>query len=325
VTRLGRFLQFFLCLISLQAGFPGTVAAELQPGQPVPRFSLNDIHGRLVEVNGLHGKQLLVLYFFDISSSSSRQGLEELDRLARPYRSELVVYGISSSPQKEISSYISKHNITIQVLQANSKVANDGMEQARTEKAEIDRLNKDNEEKRMRRKQINDNINSGAFFLDVLAELKKRARIADDIYLTSVSTQMPAVVTESADPKPGAQNNNTPPPAPGTAPDTFQVQRRVFIRGFAEGGESGKVVSKIKTFYKSLVPYEKEPDRPENLFKSIKDIWYGPDQMVGPNPVQEFVLEAYVELAKEEAVPVKAKGGGRRAAQQAPAGKSGPE
>ena len=82
--------------------------------------------------------------------------------------------------------------------------------------------------------------------------------------------------------------------------------RRVFVRGFAEGGESGKVGSKIRVFYKSLVPYEQEPDRPENLFKSVKDIWHGPDQTVGPNPVQEFVLECYTEIAKEEQQPTAA-------------------
>lgn len=303
---------------------------EVVPLEPLRQVSLDRLPAD--QAAGLKSEQHTLAVALGLALSQSQRGAfsfllwpEALEQKKIFWSRGAYLYYTAAMVAVAVGLFMFTPYRNAQLLQANSKVANDGMEQARTEKAEIDRLSKDNEEKRMRRKQINDNINSGAFFLDVLAELKRRARIADDIYLTSVSTQMPAVVTESADPKPGVQNNNTPPPPPGSAPDTFQAQRRVFIRGFAEGGESGKVGSKIEAFYKSLVPYEKEPDRPENLFKSIKDIWYGPDQMVGPNPVQEFVLEAYVELAREEAVPMKTKGGGRRAAQQAPAGKSGPE
>jgi Tfp pilus assembly PilM family ATPase len=214
-----------------------------------------------------------------------------------------------------------------QLLAANSATARDGMEGAKKESAEIDKLRKDNDEKRQRRKQIRDNINSGDFFLGMLGELKQRARIADDIYITSISTTMPKVVLEAASDDPQAKARVQAAAAPASStnaadPDTFQVQRRIFIRGFAEGGETGKVGQKIKTFYRSLVPNEKEPDDPKNLFKSIKDIWYGPDQTVGPNPVQEFVLEAYVEKPLEQSTT---KSRGKKPSALPPAGRSGPE
>jgi len=96
--------------------FPGIIYARLQTSDPAPPFSLKNLQGSQIEINKLHGKQLLLLYFFDIESRSSLEGLNIINSFAQQYRSELTVFGISSSPSNLITQYVKKNNIDIQVL-----------------------------------------------------------------------------------------------------------------------------------------------------------------------------------------------------------------
>lgn len=116
-------IVLLLLTFSLAHGVaPERGAAALQPASAAPRFALNDMHGSLVEVKSLRGKKLLVLYFFDIESRPSLDGLSALDLLARQHPGELVVYGVSSSPPELIKRYLAGHSTTIQLLRDTSRV-----------------------------------------------------------------------------------------------------------------------------------------------------------------------------------------------------------
>ena len=148
-----------------------------------------------------------------------------------------------------------------------------------------------NDELRHRLKTITENIQSGDYFLTLFAELKSKNRIHDDIYLSSISTQIPYVVIAEAD---------TPAdfkPAVSTGPDSFLAQRRVYIRGFASGNgkQESTLIKQIDDFFKRLVPYPDDPDDPRNLFKDIRPIWYskGENKKGDDLYLKEFVLEAY--------------------------------
>jgi peroxiredoxin len=120
VPRIAKIAQLVLAFSLLCGVIPGGAAAELRPTSAAPRFALNDLHGSLVEVKSLHGKRLLVLYFFDVESRPSLEGLGALDLLARQHPGELAVYGVSSSPPELIRRYVTEHHISIpQLLDTN--------------------------------------------------------------------------------------------------------------------------------------------------------------------------------------------------------------
>jgi peroxiredoxin len=122
VPRIAQIVLFLLTWSLLQGALPVSAAALLQPAAPAPRFALNNLHGGLVEVKNLHGKRLLVLYFFDIESRPSLECLGAVDSLARRHPEELTVYGISSSPPELIKRYVAEHGITIELLHDTNRV-----------------------------------------------------------------------------------------------------------------------------------------------------------------------------------------------------------
>ncbi|HYG75374.1 MAG TPA: pilus assembly protein PilM [Planctomycetota bacterium] len=179
-----------------------------------------------------------------------------------------------------------------QALQTNFERTEQAVNDASARAQELKKQYDEYEEFRSRLKQINDNTLSGHYFLNLLAELKNTQRIHDDIWLTSISTTMPQVVRKiggeggPAIAAPGAAAANAVAPgerglpvrrqaAEAVEPDTFQTQRRVYMRGFARGDAGGeRRIQKIKDFYTALLPYPDDPENPANLFKDVRPIWF---------------------------------------------------
>ncbi|HYF51065.1 MAG TPA: pilus assembly protein PilM, partial [Planctomycetota bacterium] len=203
-------------------------------------------------------------------------------------------------------------------LAENNDAAKKAVEFAQSENRALAQLTEQNKEKQQQYKQIHDNTNSGHYFLNLLSELKDPNRIPPDIYLTSISTTMPAVVRKTSE-NAGAQPADTTSKKPtnlreemakaardNTEPNTFQAQRVVYIRGFARSGDKVKLLDRIEAFMNKLVPHYENPDHPANLFKDIRTVWWNPDdQQHGPYALKEFVLEAYTErtAVKTESTP----------------------
>jgi hypothetical protein len=202
-------------------------------------------------------------------------------------------------------------------LAENTESAKKAVEFAQSENRALMVLMEQNKEKQQQYKQIHDNTNSGHYFLNLLAELKDPNRMPPDVYLTSISTTMPAVVRKTSDnvatqvadsgKKPSSMREEMAKAArENTEPNTFQAQRVVYIRGFARSGDKVKLLDRIEAFMNKLVPHYDNPDHPANLFKDIRTVWWNPeDQQHGPYALKEFVLEAYTErtAAKTETTP----------------------
>lgn len=230
-----------------------------------------------------------------------------------------------------------KHNVD--VLRDNKAKAEQAVQEARRANTQLDGLKEKYEELYERKLQIERNANSGDYFLNILAELKDLNRIPRNVYLSSISTSLPSFIrTEFEEktvegPKPvGIKEPGVKPgpkPAAGgkpvDAPDTFQAQARVYLRGFARSGQKDDLSLMImwtkaaKEPYRPgfgdlLVPQPGNPDAAENLFKDIRPIWTdGKDHQQGPFFLKEFVMEAFVEgtrdakkdsSGKPEAAPV---------------------
>jgi Tfp pilus assembly PilM family ATPase len=189
-------------------------------------------------------------------------------------------------------------------LAANNEKAQKAVEFAQQQQRELLKLMEDNTEKRQQLKQIHGNTSSGQYFLNLLAELKNPSRITPDIYLTSISTNIPNVLKKAAGEQAKAEGTAGPPPRTelekaakeGTEPNTFQVQRRIYIRGFVRCGEKIQLISRLEAFKNKLVPHYNEPDHKDNLFRDIRTVWFSPDDhQQGQYCLMEFVLEAYTE------------------------------
>ena len=168
-------------------------------------------------------------------------------------------------------------------LVSNKQIVEEKTSEAVRESSKLMTLVTENDENRQRLEQIRNNTLSGDKFLNILAELKNKHRIDDDIYITHISTKIPNVVIAAgggdhdrpqpvagrrgADPNVSAANQNT-------EPDTFQAQRRVYVRGFARSKQKGDLIAKVEAFKLKLVPHPEDPNHPDNwLFKDIRTIW----------------------------------------------------
>lgn len=95
----------------------GTGYGQLKSGQPAPLFSLKTVKGQSFDLAGMKDQPMLILYFFDVDSKSSQEGLVSLDRLAKKYKdADLVVWGITRAPEDKVNRFLSQSNVDFTVL-----------------------------------------------------------------------------------------------------------------------------------------------------------------------------------------------------------------
>ena len=104
-------------LIAAGAFHPGIGRAQLGPGSPAPLFSLMDVYGRPYELKSMAERPMIILYFFDVDSQPSREGLVNLDRLAKKYKdTDLLVWAITFSSQDPVTDFVTANNLSYPVL-----------------------------------------------------------------------------------------------------------------------------------------------------------------------------------------------------------------
>ena len=103
---------------------PGTVAAQFNPGDIAPDFTLEDVYGRPYQLAAMHDHSLVVLYFFDTSSPASQEGLLSLNKLLTTYKdTDLLVWGITTSSKSSVSDFIVTHKADFPVMQDSKGVS----------------------------------------------------------------------------------------------------------------------------------------------------------------------------------------------------------
>ena len=90
----------------------------LQIGDPVPRFVLNDQHGRAVDVTEYIGRKKLVIYFYpkDESPGCTRQACAIRDHFAKYAAAGAVVIGINSGSVERHRAFAEKHGLPFTLL-----------------------------------------------------------------------------------------------------------------------------------------------------------------------------------------------------------------
>jgi len=107
-------LSILLLGILLPSGFS---YGQLSTGAAAPPFSLKDMKGQVYELAKMKERPLILLYFFDVGSRPSQEGLLSLNRLAGQHAgADLTVWAITLSPQNRVAQFISQSGLTFPVL-----------------------------------------------------------------------------------------------------------------------------------------------------------------------------------------------------------------
>lgn len=86
-------------------------------GKPAPAFSLKDIRGVTYNLSDMKEKPLVVLYFFDVDSRPSVEGLVGLNDLSQKYKDEdLNILAITCSSESEVQDFIARTHLMCPVL-----------------------------------------------------------------------------------------------------------------------------------------------------------------------------------------------------------------
>jgi peroxiredoxin len=102
----------------------GSSWAQITPGQPAPMFTLKDTQGESHDLSGLRGHAMIVLYFFDVKSRPSQEGLLSLHQLVKQYEdADLTVWGVTRSSKEEVAKFMAQINLDFPVLLDNSGVS----------------------------------------------------------------------------------------------------------------------------------------------------------------------------------------------------------
>jgi tetratricopeptide (TPR) repeat protein len=105
--------------------FGGSICyGQLSSGQMAPVFSLKDLKGQAYDLSQMKERPMIILYFFDVDSRPSQEGLLSLNQLAKQYKgTDLIVWAITLSPKEKVTKFVESSGLGFPVLQDLSKVS----------------------------------------------------------------------------------------------------------------------------------------------------------------------------------------------------------
>lgn len=123
-----RFLTLWmlkgLIVLAVVLTMAGTGMAQLKAGQQAPLFSLKDTSGKSHDLSDMKDQPMVVVYFFDVKSKSSQEGLLHLDKLSKKYKqNDLRVWGVTRSDKSQVNAFIKSNHLAFPVLLDQGKVA----------------------------------------------------------------------------------------------------------------------------------------------------------------------------------------------------------
>ena len=102
----------------------GICYSQLPAGQHVPLFSLKDVKGKIYDLSNLNHQPMVIIYFFDVDSRPSQEGLLNIDQLSKQYKdADLMVWGVTRSSTKKVNRFITTVQPSFPVLIDSSGVS----------------------------------------------------------------------------------------------------------------------------------------------------------------------------------------------------------
>jgi tetratricopeptide (TPR) repeat protein len=98
--------------------------AQLIPGQIAPIFSLKDFKGKAYDLSQMKDHPMIILYFFDVESRPSQQGLLNLDQMAKQYKdADFIAWGITCSSKEKVENFVNMTNPSFPILIDKTQVS----------------------------------------------------------------------------------------------------------------------------------------------------------------------------------------------------------
>lgn len=120
-TRWMTFVCAFLALVTA----PGIVfGGQVKIGHTAPNFSLSALNGETLGLADVMAHPMVILYFFDVESQPSQEGLLSLDRMAKKFPKEHVqVWGITQSSKPKVKRFVNQTQLMFPTLLDNKNVS----------------------------------------------------------------------------------------------------------------------------------------------------------------------------------------------------------
>ncbi|RPJ11841.1 MAG: tetratricopeptide repeat protein, partial [Deltaproteobacteria bacterium] len=91
--------------------------AQIISGQAAPPFSVQDLKGQTRDLSAMKGRPMIILYFFDVDSKPSQEGLLSLNQLGKQYKeADLTVWAITLSPRDKIDRFLTNTSLLFPIL-----------------------------------------------------------------------------------------------------------------------------------------------------------------------------------------------------------------
>lgn len=115
--------SFFIAAM-LGIATAGICYSQLPAGQHVPLFSLKDVKGKIYDLSTMKYQPMVIIYFFDVDSRPSQEGLLNIDQLSKQYQdADLMVWGVTRSSKNKVNKFISTVRPSFPVLIDSSGVS----------------------------------------------------------------------------------------------------------------------------------------------------------------------------------------------------------
>ncbi len=105
-------LRGLICAVTITimvtAGI-GYSYSQPAPGKTAPAFKAKDIKGKTHDLSKMKDRSMLILYFFDVESRSSQEGMLDIDKLSRKYKgADMNIWGVTLSSEEEVQKFVNR-------------------------------------------------------------------------------------------------------------------------------------------------------------------------------------------------------------------------
>jgi tetratricopeptide (TPR) repeat protein len=119
-----RWMLFVCAFLALITAAGVVFGGQFKIGHTAPKFTLTDLNGEKLALADLMAHPMVILYFFDVESQPSQEGLLSLDRLAKKFPKESVqVWGITESSKPEVTRFVKQAQLMFPTLLDNKNVS----------------------------------------------------------------------------------------------------------------------------------------------------------------------------------------------------------
>lgn len=84
--------------------------SQIAPGKITPNFSLINIYGEKIDSSMKKKNIMIILYFFDVESPASQNGLLFLNKMSKAFEKfDIAIWGITSSNKNLVEKFKNKN------------------------------------------------------------------------------------------------------------------------------------------------------------------------------------------------------------------------